>query len=250
MFDGRADGIGPRTARRPRSGTGPGSGTAGRRGFRSTMSIGSPILISIVQACVGRGTWTRMATSTCSSSDTAPTQPWSSLAPAPETCDGRDQDCDGEPNLPVPAAEACNAQDDDCDGIVDDGPPGDAGVWLPDTDGDGYGAGTPAPRRCPGTTSTRIATGSRARGRATASTPRRPHAGAGPARQPPWGSSRCWRYAVVRAPTRQHQGAEVRPDSDRIRVGWRADPLRVLVGGTRGPRRCFSSRRPSRPRAA
>lgn len=111
---------------------------------------------------------------------------------APETCDGRDQDCDGDPDLPVPAdaawwqpdvdgdgfgtgaltqrceagpheiaegggvdcddsaawvnpaaVERCNAEDDDCDGIVDDGPPSDAGAWLPDTDGDGYGAGTP-----------------------------------------------------------------------------------------------------------
>ncbi|MBM4397429.1 MAG: putative metal-binding motif-containing protein, partial [Deltaproteobacteria bacterium] len=95
---------------------------------------------------------------------------------APETCDGRDEDCDGETDEgtaggacatanewgtcpgelactddgiaclgPVPAPEQCNGLDDDCDGETD--PEGADGCALrhADLDGDGFGAG---PGRC------------------------------------------------------------------------------------------------------
>ena len=95
--------------------------------------------------------------------------------PAPEACNGADDDCDGEvdegfddangngladcleddtdgdgdPNLtdcaPTDPAihhgapEVCNGVDDDCGGVIDDPGAGGCTAWLEDADGDGFG---------------------------------------------------------------------------------------------------------------
>ena len=62
--------------------------------------------------------------------------------PAPKGYVTRGGDCDdGDATVNPDATETCDARDQDCDGVVDDAPSGDANGW-PDTDGDGYGAGT------------------------------------------------------------------------------------------------------------
>jgi hypothetical protein len=43
----------------------------------------------------------------------------------------------------APAAESCNGKDDDCDGAVDNGPPADAVYWVYDGDDDLHGATGP-----------------------------------------------------------------------------------------------------------
>jgi MYXO-CTERM domain-containing protein len=54
-----------------------------------------------------------------------------------ESCNGADDDCDGEVDEHA-TDESCNAADDDCDGTVDEGlscAPPDAGVLVPEADG-------------------------------------------------------------------------------------------------------------------
>jgi hypothetical protein len=46
----------------------------------------------------------------------------------------------------TPAPEACNGKDDDCDGETDEGPAAGCKDHFADADGDGYGTGTPACR--------------------------------------------------------------------------------------------------------
>ena len=59
-----------------------------------------------------------------------------------------DGDCDDADALIAPGAdETCNGLDDDCDGDVDDGAL-DAGAWFGDSDGDGYGTGADFERTC------------------------------------------------------------------------------------------------------
>jgi hypothetical protein len=52
-------------------------------------------------------------------------------------CGGDDCD-DGDPAIHPGAAETCNGRDDDCDGLTDEGV---TGTWYADADGDGSGAG-------------------------------------------------------------------------------------------------------------
>ena len=50
-------------------------------------------------------------------------------------------DCDDlDPRASPAASESCNGRDDDCDGLVDEGTPPDAATWYTDADGDGYGS--------------------------------------------------------------------------------------------------------------
>ena len=73
------------------------------------------------------------------------------------TCDGQppsgyvasDGDCDDSDSGRNPgAAESCNDRDDDCDGVVDDGLV--FLVWYRDADGDGYGAASSTTSTCDG----------------------------------------------------------------------------------------------------
>ena len=41
------------------------------------------------------------------------------IGPAPEVCDGKDNDCDGAPDSGP--AEVCDGEDNDCDGLIDEG---------------------------------------------------------------------------------------------------------------------------------
>ncbi len=51
-----------------------------------------------------------------------------------------DEDCDDlDPYASPAATETCNGRDDDCDGETDEGEPPDAPTWYLDADGDGYG---------------------------------------------------------------------------------------------------------------
>ncbi len=66
--------------------------------------------------------------------------------PSPVDADGdgwtSEQDCDDDDPLVHPDAdETCNGKDDNCDGLVDDADPDvvDQGTFYADTDGDGYG---------------------------------------------------------------------------------------------------------------
>ena len=53
-------------------------------------------------------------------------------------------DCDDDDASVHPgAAESCNQRDDNCDGAVDEGWPADAPTWYPDADGDGHGTSAP-----------------------------------------------------------------------------------------------------------
>ena len=62
---------------------------------------------------------------------------------APPEAAGRAGDCDdADPSAHPGAVERCDGVDNDCDGDAD-GDAVDADTWWPDTDGDGYGAGTP-----------------------------------------------------------------------------------------------------------
>jgi hypothetical protein len=57
-----------------------------------------------------------------------------------ESCAG---DCDDQDDAVYPAApETCDGRDNDCDGTIDDDTV-DTPSWYPDPDSDGYGAGTP-----------------------------------------------------------------------------------------------------------
>ncbi len=58
-------------------------------------------------------------------------------------------DCDDEDGAVNPGAtETCNDRDDDCNGRVDDGPPSDASTWYADGDGDGFGSATVTQDAC------------------------------------------------------------------------------------------------------
>ncbi len=94
--------------------------------------------------------------------------------PLAESCNGQDEDCDGQVDEDVPAqdcqvtnefgtctgttqcldgaqacqakipsAESCNGTDDDCDGQIDEPDALGCKPYFPDLDGDGYGLGTP-----------------------------------------------------------------------------------------------------------
>ena len=53
----------------------------------------------------------------------------------------QDGDCDDrDPDRLPSAAETCNRRDDDCDGDIDEEPVGDDTTWAPDSDRDGAGA--------------------------------------------------------------------------------------------------------------
>ncbi len=54
-----------------------------------------------------------------------------------ETCDGRDNDCDGSIDEELGGDELCNGADEDCDGRVDEGLA--ITTYHRDLDGDGYG---------------------------------------------------------------------------------------------------------------
>jgi len=72
--------------------------------------------------------------------------------PVPETCNGEDDDCDGEVDEGCPVVETCNGIDDDGDGETDEG------LVVPyyvDRDGDGYGDSSfIVAHQCPGTSVT------------------------------------------------------------------------------------------------
>lgn len=63
--------------------------------------------------------------------------PGHATAGAPIDCD------DTDPTISPSAAETCDGRDEDCDGRVDEPVPADAPAWFPDADGDGHGAGAP-----------------------------------------------------------------------------------------------------------
>ncbi len=74
-------------------------------------------------------------------------------ASGPDAEDGdpqTDTDAPGGPCIPAP--EVCNGADDDCDALVDDADPDVMGgvAWYADDDGDGEGAGAELSRACTG----------------------------------------------------------------------------------------------------
>ena len=59
------------------------------------------------------------------------------------------QDCDdGDPAINPPANETCDGRDNDCDGLVDEEEATDAPLWYADDDGDGYGDPGSSTRSC------------------------------------------------------------------------------------------------------
>lgn len=76
-----------------------------------------------------------------------PGLPWlACVQPAGASADALDCD-DGDPSVFGGAAETCDGRDEDCDGEIDDDAV-DAGVWYVDQDGDGYGATTTGLAAC------------------------------------------------------------------------------------------------------
>ena len=60
-----------------------------------------------------------------------------------------DGDCDdGDPAIHPGATETCNHRDDDCDGTVDEPDAIDASTWYADADGDGFGDPAVSQRAC------------------------------------------------------------------------------------------------------
>ena len=68
---------------------------------------------------------------------------------APDGFVSDDTDCDdGDPAVYPGAEETCNDKDDDCDGVVDGNEATDVTTWYADADGDGYGDVTVTESAC------------------------------------------------------------------------------------------------------
>ncbi|MCK6528194.1 hypothetical protein L6R50_11770 [Myxococcota bacterium] len=87
-----------------------------------------------------------------------PSLPILACTPPPGSV-GEATDCDdSDPGVHPGATETCDGRDEDCDGTVDEDVPG-VPAWFEDHDGDGYGAGDAVARACAGPVGTSPAGG-------------------------------------------------------------------------------------------